>query len=367
MTEISFAPIGSLNFLTPSDEMSISDYPLFEGLDNVNSFIEGLETTFTPLNNFDNYLRDLQQPLPSIKPEPVEQSFGFEDLEYASTSPDGSTSASCFSLPFSNSAEASPILSTQRPKAAGQTDTMDFAPSAVRRAALNEQKSDLSKNLKRPSWAATLPAPQYHLYGASSQALQDTTAGLSSNQRSNGFPNLRPSASSNSPHPIKSETGMVARKRKREAGYTEERRTSPLVKAESEDFKPRRGSDRKVSKPRQAQNIERHRERNRRAADKCRKKKHEWTKDLEAQARALEHRRNFLKGTVEMLSTEVLALKEEVLRHTQCGCDRIQQYLDSRVAQLMVGATGTSPGRAEQAYNSSPSDDALGSPDDTPL
>lgn len=70
-------------------------------------------------------------------------------------------------------------------------------------------------------------------------------------------------------------------------------------------------------------------ERNRVAASKCRQKKKEWTQNLENRARELQKNNNQLRVVVESCREEVLFLKGELLKHSQCDCESIQAFLKS--------------------------------------
>lgn len=72
-------------------------------------------------------------------------------------------------------------------------------------------------------------------------------------------------------------------------------------------------------------------ERNRVAASKCRQKKKEWTNNLENRARALQKENNSLHHVVDSCKEEILFLKGEMLKHTNCGCSEIQDYLQQGV------------------------------------
>ena len=68
-------------------------------------------------------------------------------------------------------------------------------------------------------------------------------------------------------------------------------------------------------------------ERNRVAASKCRQKKKEWTNNLENRARGLQKENNSLHHIVDSCKEEILFLKGEMLKHSNCGCSEIQDYL----------------------------------------
>ena len=68
-------------------------------------------------------------------------------------------------------------------------------------------------------------------------------------------------------------------------------------------------------------------ERNRVAASKCRQKKKEWTNNLENRARGLQKENNSLHHIVDSCKEEILFLKGEMLKHSNCNCSEIQDYL----------------------------------------
>ena len=70
-------------------------------------------------------------------------------------------------------------------------------------------------------------------------------------------------------------------------------------------------------------------ERNRVAASKCRQKKKEWTQNLENRARQLQKDNNQLRLVVESCRQEILFLKGEILKHSQCECESIQTFIKS--------------------------------------
>ena len=70
-------------------------------------------------------------------------------------------------------------------------------------------------------------------------------------------------------------------------------------------------------------------ERNRVAASKCRQKKKEWTQNLENRARELQKDNNQIRMVVDSCREEVLFLKAELLKHSQCDCESIQTFIKS--------------------------------------
>ncbi|KAE8349695.1 hypothetical protein BDV28DRAFT_140683 [Aspergillus coremiiformis] len=72
-------------------------------------------------------------------------------------------------------------------------------------------------------------------------------------------------------------------------------------------------------------------ERNRLAASKCRQKKKEHTKLLETRYREVATKKGELETEIEQLRSEVLGLKNEMLRHAQCGDEAIKLHLAQMV------------------------------------
>ena len=82
-------------------------------------------------------------------------------------------------------------------------------------------------------------------------------------------------------------------------------------------------------------------EKNRKAAERCRKKKKAFIEDLQSRAKQEEEKRTMLKAQVEHLERVVLSLKEEMVNHNACEDGRIRGYLLSHVDRQMkdVGAS----------------------------
>ena len=91
-----------------------------------------------------------------------------------------------------------------------------------------------------------------------------------------------------------------------------------------------RGSN-SCSEPSKPEDVKRSKflERNRVAASKCRQKKKEWTQNLENRARELQKNNSQLRMVVESCRQEVVFLKGELLKHSQCECDSIQTFIKS--------------------------------------
>lgn len=75
-------------------------------------------------------------------------------------------------------------------------------------------------------------------------------------------------------------------------------------------------------------------ERNRVAASKCRMKKKEWTNNLEQRARELQSNKAQLAMMVGALKEEMLYLKGEVLKHNNCNCTAMREYLNREVQSI---------------------------------
>ncbi|KAH8427350.1 bZIP transcription factor [Aspergillus melleus] len=76
--------------------------------------------------------------------------------------------------------------------------------------------------------------------------------------------------------------------------------------------------------------------RNRRAATKCRERKREFTKKLQDQYEEVARRKHALESEFAQLQGEVLELKNELLRHSQCADPAIQNHLAGMVKNVTV-------------------------------
>jgi hypothetical protein len=83
-------------------------------------------------------------------------------------------------------------------------------------------------------------------------------------------------------------------------------------------------------------------EKNRKAAERCRKKKKAFIEDLQSRAKQEEEKRTMLKAQVEHLEKVVLSLKEEMVNHNACEDGRIRGYLLSHVQRQMKEGRQTS-------------------------
>lgn len=97
-------------------------------------------------------------------------------------------------------------------------------------------------------------------------------------------------------------------------------------------------------------------ERNRLAATKCRNRKRDEAKDLEAQEQEAQERNRHLLATLAQLRTHVVDLKTLVLRHTDCNCETIQKYI-ARHAEKAVGELTDSPSNSMPRRSSTKSED----------
>ena len=96
--------------------------------------------------------------------------------------------------------------------------------------------------------------------------------------------------------------------------------------------RPRKYASRRsnnVTEPTKPEDVKRSKflERNRVAASKCRQKKKEWTQNLENRARELQKNNTQLRMVVDSCRQEVLFLKGELLKHSQCECEAIQTFI----------------------------------------
>lgn len=116
-------------------------------------------------------------------------------------------------------------------------------------------------------------------------------------------------------------------KRKRNSANTDSTNQSPPRRTRKYAS---RGSN-KNNEPSKPEDAKRSKflERNRVAASKCRQKKKEWTQNLENRARELQKNNHQLRIVVESCRQEILFLKGELLKHSQCESESIQTYINS--------------------------------------
>lgn len=82
-------------------------------------------------------------------------------------------------------------------------------------------------------------------------------------------------------------------------------------------------------------------ERNRLAASKCRQKKKEHTMQLETRYKEQSDKKEKLMGEIARLRSEILGLKNEVLKHAQCGDEPIKLHLAQMVKKITYPDTGS--------------------------
>lgn len=83
-------------------------------------------------------------------------------------------------------------------------------------------------------------------------------------------------------------------------------------------------------------------ERNRQAALKCRQKKKVWESELQQRSDLVQQRNKELRATVQELKEEALALKSQLLAHTDCDCTLIRDYLTKSNAFKLFAPTSYS-------------------------
>ncbi|PYI04593.1 hypothetical protein BO78DRAFT_408988 [Aspergillus sclerotiicarbonarius CBS 121057] len=88
-------------------------------------------------------------------------------------------------------------------------------------------------------------------------------------------------------------------------------------------------------------------ERNRVAASKCRLKKKQHTEELQNRHKELVQQKGELNSEVDRLRGQVLSLKNEMLRHSQCGDEAITVHLSQMVKNITYRDTAASEMRSE--------------------
>ncbi|CAG9946632.1 unnamed protein product [Clonostachys rosea f. rosea IK726] len=93
-------------------------------------------------------------------------------------------------------------------------------------------------------------------------------------------------------------------------------------------------------------------ERNRLATNRCRHRQRRHAKALSSVEFEVEDKHKYLSGYLQSLSNEVLDLKSELLRHTNCNCTLIQTYLGYEAMASVNNKVGAYPSYGTSAASS---------------
>ncbi|KAI1442882.1 hypothetical protein F5Y02DRAFT_394746 [Annulohypoxylon stygium] len=123
-------------------------------------------------------------------------------------------------------------------------------------------------------------------------------------------------------------------------GSTEKNQESNLViKQEDVPFNSRRSSRSSNKLTSDESSLEK-RERNRKAANKCRKKQKQANEELKERARVVDEQHNYLISHKALLESEMIGLKNELLNHGACGYEPISEYLAQAAQNYATGRMG---------------------------
>lgn len=182
----------------------------------------------------------------------------------------------------------------------------------------NGQPTPPPFNDPRTSHDVYPPLPQYQLGATPPPAFPDQDRhhrSLSDQSMFDDDPPYSPAVSSSSNNNNNANNGHVRRHRGRDSGISK-----PMGYS---------GSGRPEGAKR-----EKFLERNRLAASKCRQKKKENTLQLETQFKEQSGKKELLVNEIARLRSEILGLKNEVLRHSQCGDEPIKLHLAQMVKRI---------------------------------
>ncbi|CAH0054306.1 unnamed protein product [Clonostachys solani] len=93
-------------------------------------------------------------------------------------------------------------------------------------------------------------------------------------------------------------------------------------------------------------------ERNRQAANRCRHRQRDQATALASLEYEVEDHHKYLSGYLQSLNNEVLNLKSELLRHTNCNCTLIQTYLGYEAIASVNNRVGAFPSYGTSAASS---------------
>ncbi|EPS32432.1 hypothetical protein PDE_07392 [Penicillium oxalicum 114-2] len=142
---------------------------------------------------------------------------------------------------------------------------------------------------------------------------------LKNAQVRNGQPTPPPYPDQRSQHTSSPEMEPASKRRR----ARESRAAAASMSPDLDDF-PRDGSDKRAK----------FLERNRLAASKCRQKKKEHTQQLEQRYKEQSEKKEMLVAEIARLRSEILSLKNEVLKHAQCGDEPIKLHLAQMVKKI---------------------------------
>lgn len=71
------------------------------------------------------------------------------------------------------------------------------------------------------------------------------------------------------------------------------------------------------------------------AANKCRKRKNDETEDLKVAGDRVEEEHAVLVANAAALRSQVLDLKNELLKHGDCDCELIRTYIENAARRLV--------------------------------
>ncbi|KAI1090988.1 hypothetical protein F5B19DRAFT_291018 [Rostrohypoxylon terebratum] len=116
---------------------------------------------------------------------------------------------------------------------------------------------------------------------------------------------------------------------------------SKLIKREDIPFATHgRRSSRSNNKLTSDESSLERRERNRKAANKCRKKQKQANEELKEKARVVDEQHNYLVSHKALLESEMIELKNELLIHGACGYEPISEYLTQAAQAYATGRLG---------------------------
>ena len=289
---------------------------------------ERLSDVFPPLDNAGVRPRDLHKSESNIQLTFPHHLVDCGELGHTSSSPDQSSPASSLSLPASHWGCTASTSLTMEQGASARNSDLNPTRSVIWKPAPPELAPGCQYDLTELGSHTDPRTLQSVVYNGKGPLTQGTRRPCVTFQPTDTT--LGHAHSSSTASPLNQFGIQTAYKRRHYDAGPQLKEKVPSAK----QVQHGKNHSRKSATDQQTRDLERGLERNRTAADKCRRKKSERTRDLQWKVGALEGERDSLRSTVDMLKAEALSLKEEVLRHTYCGCGKISQYLDSRLEEL---------------------------------
>ncbi|KAI4230182.1 MAG: hypothetical protein L6R36_000295 [Xanthoria steineri] len=189
-----------------------------------------------------------------------------------------------------------------------------------------------------PPHSAASPPPSWPPFPSQQQPMHNILTDIYSDTRVQYGQNTPPDDAFPNTFAIPEKNEESGRKQKRSSTTNDVNSNSP-AKRSRKNGRSSNSSNRQASSSVEDERRSKFLERNRVAASKCRQKKKEWTQNLESRARELQKENHSLRMMLDSMREEMMFIKDEMLKHTTCGCKQIQSWVHSNAESLCTNPT----------------------------